>query len=139
MSRLRQCRFVTIPVLLLLASCGGTPLPGAKLPPPEFGSDTGYVPLVQYEMTQYRPASGSSELAQYQPAPIPPRMTPPQPPAHPPTPLTKDYGHWQREESQFRFIPGAQTDPIDHKPIWVPGRWSNDSSGNRVWNQGYWR
>ena len=138
MSRLRHCRFVTIPVLLLLASCGGSPLPGEKLPPPEFAPTTenqpptGMVPLAQ-------PASQLTMLTQYQPAPVPPRMTPPQPPAHPPTPLTKDYGHWQREETGFRFIPGAQTDPIDHKPIWVPGRWSNDSSGNRVWNQGYWR
>jgi hypothetical protein len=129
---------MTIPVLLLLASCGGTPLPGEKLPPPEFAPTTEYqppsglAPLAQ-------PASELTMLTQYQPAPVPPRMTPPQPPAHPPTPLTKDYGHWQREESQFRFIPGAQTNPIEHRPIWVPGRWVNDSSGNRVWNQGYWR
>jgi hypothetical protein len=101
--------------LLLLAACGGKPMPGAKPPPP-----------------------GWVSMAQYEPAAPPRSMAPPPPPARPPSPGSTDFGHWQQEGNYFKWTPGQHLGPTPG-PIWVPGHWANDASGNKVWSPGYWR
>jgi hypothetical protein len=110
----RWRRLAPILPLLLLAACGGRPLPGAKPPPP-----------------------GWVALAQNQPL-MPRSMAPPPPPARPPSPGSTDFGHWQQEGNYFKWTPGQHLGPTPG-PIWVPGHWANDASGNKVWSPGYWR
>jgi hypothetical protein len=111
---------------LLLSACGGTPMSGAKPPPNWVG------------MAQPQPAPSWIKMAQYQPIPAPRSMAPPPAPARPPSPNTQNFGHWQQEGNIFKWTPGQHPGPAPG-PIWVPGHWFTDSSGNKVWSPGYWR
>jgi hypothetical protein len=112
--------------LLLLAACGGKPMPGAKPPPPGWVAMAQNQPLVPRSMAP--------------PPPLVPRsMAPPPPPARPPSPAVKDYGHWQWEGQTYRWYPGRDTGSPSLQPTWVPGHWTSGASGDRVWIPGYWR
>ncbi|HWA42961.1 MAG TPA: hypothetical protein VHA10_07105 [Hypericibacter adhaerens] len=120
---------------LLLAACGGRPLPGERSPPPNWVALPGLVQYAQYQPGQFQPNLSTPIQPGLSPAP----RTPPVAPAHPPTSNTQNFGNWQREGNGYRWAPGDHPAASGSTPFWVPGHWTTDSSGARVYAPGYWR
>jgi hypothetical protein len=104
--------FIALLPGLLLAGCGGTPMPGGEVPPP----DT----IVQSET---------------EPPPLQPYLVPPPPPGDAPGAVTWEFAHWHREGDNYIWVPGRY---VAHPSSsdWRAGHWIYSGRTHWVWVPG---
>jgi YXWGXW repeat-containing protein len=109
----RHCRpFILFLPGLLLAACGGTPMPGGDVPPPD-----------------------TVIKSENEPPPLQPYVVPPPPSAKSGT-VTWEFAHWHREGDNYVWVPGHY---VDHPETsnWQAGHWIYSGRTRWIWIPGH--